>query len=450
MEQQPAATSAFDFRKILLLLAFLFVLGIVFLLLSKDTLNFSKKNEQTGQVELEYWGLFEPADVFSEVIADYEKNNPNVKINYVPKTYSDLDQFKTTLQIRTQQGTGPDIFRMHATWASDLSGVISPAPNEVITTEEYKNTFYPVAYNNLVLNNRIYAIPLMYDALALFYDPVRFEAAGISKAPETWEQFREAVAKLTEYEEGAVKKIRRSGAAIGVGNNVEHASDIMGLMMAQNGVSFPDDLDSQKAQDVLKYYTMYVKDDMVWDSAFPNSLQAFANGQVAMIFAPSWRVFDILSYNPRLNYRVAPVPQIPRFEERYGRVGWASFWVESVSTGCKNPTEAWKFLKYLSSKEIQQKLYAKEAVLRPFGEFYSRRDLREALMGDAQASAFVADAETAVMWAITDASGNSENVEAVETAIGAIFKNISESAAMKTFKAKITGVPLEQDQSAVQ
>jgi len=215
-------------------------------------------------------------------------------------------------------------------------------------------------------------------------------------------------------------------------------------MLAQNGVSYPDGLDSKKGEDVLTYYALYNTTDKVWDASFPNSLQAFANGQTAMIFAPSWRAFDILSYNPRLNYKVVPVPQIPRYEERYGRVSWASFWAESVSSKCAHPEEAWEFIKYLSSKEVQQKLYANEAVLRPFGELYSRRGLKDALMGDATAKAFLQDADVAVMWPIADASGQSENVTAVKTAIDSLQKNVSEGSAMRLLKSKLTGVPLEE------
>ena len=443
MDEPSVKKSPFDFKKIILLLGLLGILGVVFWLVSSGNFDFlGAKKAVDDKITLEYWGLFEPESIFADVINTYEKDHPNVTINYTQKTFTDLDQYKTTLEIRSQQGTGPDIFRLHASWVPELTKIISPAPKEVMTAGQFKDIFYPAAYDNLVVKDGIYAIPLMYDGLALFYDPVRFEAANLDP-PETWEQFREAAVLLTEKDE-TTKKIIRSGAALGVGANVAHASDIFGLMLAQNGVDYPNDLDSQKAQDVLTYYVLYNSTDKVWDASFPNSLQAFANGQTAMILAPSWRIFDILSYNPRLNFAVAPVPQIPRFEGRYSRVGWASFWAESVSAQSDYPKEAWEFLQYLTSKEVQQKLYAAEAVLRPLGEFYARRDLKEALMGDSRARAFITDADVAVMWPITDDAGQAANVAAVVTAIDSLQKNVSESSAARTLKAKLTGMPLEE------
>jgi multiple sugar transport system substrate-binding protein len=446
-DYQPKPQSAFNFKPILVLLALLVILGGIFWAISSGKVDLGdlggKKDAPDGPVTLEYWGLLEPQSVMQDLIAEYQESHSDIKINYQKKTFSDLNQYKTTLQVRTQQGTGPDIFRFHATWTPDLIPYISPASHDTISVSEFEDTFYSSAVDSLVHNDRIYGIPLMYDGLALLYDPVRFEAVGIESPPETWMQFREAAVKLTEYE-GEQKKIKRAGAAIGVASNVAHASDIFGLMLAQNGVSYPDGLDTEAGESALTFYTTFVDIDNVWSDVFPNSLQAFANGQVAMIFAPSWRIFDILSFNPRMNLKVAPVPQVPRFEERYGPVGWASFWAEGVSKNCASPEVAWDFLKFLTSQESQRKLYSNQAALRPFGEFYARRDMREFLMGDTTASAFLEYAETAVMWPLSDSSGNARNVEAVETAIGSIFKSISESAAMKTLKANLTGQSTEE------
>jgi len=222
MEQQAPQRSAFDFKKILLLIGLLGVLGAVFWAVSNGKFNFLGTKEKTsGDISLEYWGLFEPESVFADIIADYEKEHPRIKINYTQKTFTDLDQYKTTLQIRTQQGTGPDIFRMHASWVNDLAEYLSPTPSDVMTAGQFKDIFYPVAYDSLVYNDNIYGIPLMYDGLALFYDPVRLEAANLDP-PETWEEFREAAVVLTERDEES-KKIIRSGAALGVASNVANA-----------------------------------------------------------------------------------------------------------------------------------------------------------------------------------------------------------------------------------
>jgi hypothetical protein len=47
-----------------------------------------------------------------------------------------------------------------------------------------------------------------------------------------------------------------------------------------------------------------------WNSKQPNSVDAFAGGTTAMMFNYSWQNAEIKSKNPKLNYAIAPVPQI--------------------------------------------------------------------------------------------------------------------------------------------
>ena len=86
----------------------------------------------------------------------------------------------------------------------------------------------------------------------------------------------------------------------------------------------------------------------------PNSIIAFAQEKVAMIFAPSWQVLTIKTINPELKLKVVPVPSVPGSSP----VSLASYWVEGVSRYSKNQTEAWKFIRYLVEKDTLTKLHA--------------------------------------------------------------------------------------------
>jgi maltose-binding protein MalE len=48
---------------------------------------------------------------------------------------------------------------------------------------------------------------------------------------------------------------------------------------------------------------------------------AFARGEVAMIFAPSWQALEIKQINPELDFAIAPVPQLSNEE----KVTWPAF-----------------------------------------------------------------------------------------------------------------------------
>jgi len=389
------------------------------------------------QVTLTYWGLFEPEEVFQPLIEEYQKEHPNVKIEYQQRAFSTLAQHKETLLTRLREGTGPDIFRIHNTWVSQFASELSPLPSDVMSSAEFANNFYPPMQNLLSYQGQLYAIPLMYDGLMLFYNKKHFEEAGVSRPPTDWEEFRSAAVRLTKADE-ETKKINQAGAAMGTANNVAHFSDILGLMFAQSRINFPAGLTSSGARDALVFYTNFVTKDKVWDASFPDSIYGFAQGKVSMIFAPSWRVFDIQSLNPGLDFSTAAVPQVPSLpREGQTTINWASFWAEGVNLDSENADEAWKFLEFLSQAENMRRLYSEQAKLREFGEPYSRTDLGSVLLTNDYLAPLIDGAPTAASFIIADRSGNDVYVEAVAEAVDGVLQKKDIGQVLETLKSTI-------------
>jgi multiple sugar transport system substrate-binding protein len=179
---------------------------------------------------------------------------------------------------------------------------------------------------------------------------------------------------------------------MGNASNVEHFSDIIGLLMLQNGADLSDPT-TKEAQEALQFYTNFMKVDKVWSDTLPSSTTAFARGEVAMMFAPSWRAHEILAINPNLQFGISSMPSLGS-----DKVAWASYWAEGVNSKSDNKDAAWKLLKYLSSKEVMQKLYSDQAETRTFGEPYSRVDLADSVATDPYVSTYLKDAPNASSW----------------------------------------------------
>ncbi|MDP2874194.1 MAG: extracellular solute-binding protein [bacterium] len=388
------------------------------------------------QVNLIYWGLFEPETVFQSVIEDYQKLHPNVTISYSQRPVETLKDTKETLVTRLSQKSGdlPDMMRIHSTWVAPMANVLAPSD---MSEADFTSKFYPVAKETCVVGGQVLAVPLMYDGLGLFYNKDIFAEEKIDKPPANWDDFQQLAVKLTKLEGNTLK---RSGAAIGLADTIPHAADIFGLMLAQSQVTIPADLDSRAAVDALTFYVRFYKDSKVWNERLINSLKAFANGETAMIFAPSWRVYDLQSLNPTLKFGVAPVPQAPSSEEgNLTNINWASFWVEAVAKTSANPKEAWEFLKYLSTPEVQRKLGSEQGKIRSFGEPFALRELSsEAAAMSELIEPIIEGAETAKTSIITDASGNDQYTEAITKAIEAAAKGTDPQQALTTAKNTLT------------
>jgi len=212
-------------------------------------------------------------------------------------------------------------------------------------------------------------------------------------------------------------------------------------MMIQNGADLTNPAACSTAAgeevclgaDALKYFSVFRSVDRVWDETLPSSTQAFAAGKLAMYFGPSWRVFDIKALNPKLNFKIIPVPQLSGDRKK---VAWANFWVEGVSKRSKYKNEAWEFLKFLSSPETLEKLYQAESNLRLFGEIYPRKEMAEKLITNPLVAPFIEQISMAKTWYLCsftwDNGINDRMIKYFEDAVNAVNKGKTAKEALTT------------------
>jgi len=386
-------------------------------------------------ITLTYWGLWEDPQVFSPIISQYEQKNPTVKINYQKMEPQD---YRDKLVSRSKNGQGPDIFRFHNTWLPEIQDVASSIPTSVMTSEEFEKTFYKIQQTDLKVGSFYYGLPLEIDGLVLMYNDNMLKKAGIQSAPTTWDELTDDVTKLTVKDTKGT--LITSGIAIGTTSNVEHFSDIFGLMLMQNGGDITK-LDTPEAAGALEIYRKFAESPQAfWNDDMPDSTTAFVQEKVAMIIAPSWEILAIKNANPDISVKVVPVPAVPGSPP----ISIANYWVEGVSKLSKNQIEAWKFLRYLVEKDSLTKLYETESKLRPVGEPYSRVDMASLLIQDNYAGAVIKQANNFVSIPIigrTNDNGlNDENIKYIENAINSTISGVSYAEALGTAKLGIDQV----------
>lgn len=414
------------------LFGLILLLVIPLILSACKILPFSKQES----ISLEYWGLWESPTVITSIINDYKTTKPNIDIVYKKRT---PQQYREVLENQIEAGKGPDIFRFHNTWVPMLKEELAPAPADVISNSDFNKNFYPVAQSDLKLNGKIIGIPLEFDGLSLFYNEDIFKAAGVTQPPGTWTEFAQTAAKLTVRDTAG--NIRTAGAAIGTATNVDHFSDILALMILQNGGDPKSPIDAQSI-DAVDYYTKFAKgENRVWDEAMPPSTIAFAGASLAMYFGPSWRAIEFKNANPLLKFKVALVPQLEGQE-----VTWASYWAEGVSAKSTHIKEAWEFINYLQTDEVMVKLYT-EAVKSPgrfLGEPYSKISLASKLATDPIVGAFISQAPNAKSFPMAsrtyDNGLNDQIIKAYEDAVNSIARGTPTKNALETAAKNIDNI----------
>lgn len=433
-ESVPPPSSFLPVSKIIKIIIGVIVVAVIGFIIFKFVVPiFSPKDTK---VTLVYWGLWEDSSIMNSVIADFERENPNIDIDYKKE---DPKQYQERLITRTkEEGTGPDIFRFHNTWLPILRDILIPLPTDVITRDEFQKNYYSVAQEDLISKGAIYGIPLGIDTLSLFINTEIFNASGLSP-PTTWDEFLKTSRSITVKE--ADGKIKTAGAAIGTFDNVTHAPEIVSLLFIQNGADL-DDLTATKdnASDALEFYAQFAKGDAsVWDATLDNSLSAFARGDLAMYFGFSWDIFAIKALSPELTFSIASVP---RLLDRNMTI--ASYWVEGASIKSKHKKEALLFLKFLAKKETAQKLYSEESKVRLFGEPYARKDLAETLNDNELVFPFVSQAQNAQSSFFAsdthDDGYNKKMNEYLGDAVRSVLNNTSPQTAVETLSKGVSQI----------
>jgi len=419
----PPSEGRGKLKMIFLLVAAVLLLGglAIFFISGRSS---NKQPVKAKETTLIYWGLWEPEVIINEIVADYQKTHPKIKINYVFQSQRD---YRERLQSALARGEGPDIFRFHNTWTAMLKNDLAPVPATVMDAGTFERIFYPVVRTDLRVGNSYYGIPLEIDNLALFYNEDIFATAG-KTPPKTWDEFRKLALELTVKDNTG--KIQTAGAAMGVTKNVDHWSDILALLLLQNGADLSNPTNNL-AEDALTFYTIFSRSDNIWDENLPASTYYFAIGRLAMYFAPSWRIFEIKALNPSLKFGVIPVPQLPGTG-----IGWATYWVEGVAKKSTHQEESWEFLKFLSTKETMQKLYQIQSSKRLFGEPYSRTDMADLLRKEPYVGVFIDQASKAKSWYLCsrtfDNGLNDKIIKYYEDAVNSVNKGGDIKAALAT------------------
>lgn len=364
--------------------------------------------------EIVWWGLWEEESVVNPLIEEFKKENPKVKIVYKKQSPQD---YRERLASSQAKGEGPDIFRIHNTWVPMFKSELDTLPSAIMTAADFAQTFYPVATSDLTTESGIVGIPLEYDSLVLFINEDIFTSNG-KNPPSNWDEVRSVARDLTKIDESGV--ITQAGIAMGRTENVDHWQEILGLLMLQNGVNLNNPV-GPLAEGALDFFTIFSKSDHVWDATLPPSTVDFANGNLAMYIAPSWRAFEIQQMNPSLKFKTVPVPQLAKEGQSTPDVNYATYWVEAVWSRSKNKEAAWKFLKFLSDKERLDGFYKNASQIRTFGEPYSRVDMSDLLVDHPVLGSVVKGAPTAQSWFL--ASRTFDGPTGINSQIGKYFED---------------------------
>jgi multiple sugar transport system substrate-binding protein len=308
------------------------------------------QSQVTLKIAYPAWDSTEQQKAVTGIFADYEKLNPNVKIELISLPFPVLRQ---RLVVSARAGDPPDVAYIDGRWVPEMAkpGLLADITDSVGKLE--RADWYDEPWKGATVDKRIYAIPDRIDPWLVYYNTELFEKAGITTFPKTQDELAEAAKKITSgnvYGWGLIGAKDASLISRFVTFLYAHHGD---LLTADGKKSAFGDADAVSA---LKFYTdLLVRHKASQPSAMANGLndvnQLFLTGRVAMIVDGPWRQGSLREQAPNLKWAVAPMPPAAGKAQRL----LTSSWYYAPFKGGKNHAETFKFVEFLLKPENMAK-----------------------------------------------------------------------------------------------
>lgn len=430
--------------KLVLLLAFL---TIVITGCRCTLLPSAEEKQKLQPISLRYWRVWDSPSNFNGILSAYSAVHPNISISMQILRYEEFE--KKLLEAYADQKP-PDIISLHYAWLPKYvdKKYITPLPSKISMAYQYKQTtmgikeetiielkntpiptltqlkndFIETVSNDIVIDNKIYGLPLSLDTMVLYYNRDLLDKARIPVPPTNWEEFQSAVKKITALNEKGGIEI--AGAALGTADNILRSPDILMLLMKQSGASIIKNGTVQFTSSkragynpglvALQFYTDFSnpqKEVYSWNNEMPDSLRAFADKKLAFYFGYAYDLPSILSFSRNtLNLGITKMPQLQQGEPE---ANIANYWVETVSSRSKYINEAWDFILFETSKKQV------ESYLKSTKKPTALRALVETQLKDEKMNIFASQLLTSQSWY------HGKDINAAEEVIKDMINNVN-------------------------
>jgi len=399
--------------KKVLVVAMVFMVGLFLTGCSR-----SGSNTTASAITLYWWRPMDDASsqTLQQVADSFNQTYKNIKVQVVlkdPRTYE--QEANDAMAGHQSIQNSPDILAVRADDMSRYASKLNPAPDTLFdqlaaaktrngqnTAQYVQKLFLPVVNKAVTFKDssgsaKVMGLPMAVDELALYRNTDLIqqsvenltasnkvskslgasELTSIKKkinAPVgTWQDLTDIVPYLT-LKSG--NEISQSAIALGTSVNVERSYDILSSLMMQNGTKMTDDSLTSAAFNLqqpgaakganpgLEAFNFYLRFSnpsdalYTWNNQMQNSVDAFENGQVAMMihYASIYRYLVNDAPELKKSLDVTPLPQVadPQSPTSTGSLKtMANMLVETVPSARADTARqnaAWTFVHYVTSK----------------------------------------------------------------------------------------------------
>ena len=247
-----------------------------------------------GQNTKQWWADF---------VDDFNKDNENIDLTVEVVSWNDI---YTVVNTRISNNQAPDILNIDVFADYQADDLLLPA-EEFVSAETYAK-MYPAFLDQSVVDGTVWAIPDLASARAMYYNVDILEAAGV-EVPTTWDELRDACAKIKAY--------ASSIYPWGIDMTTDEGQAAFAYYIWNNGGDFTDangnwTLNTPENVEAIEYAISLVKDgytnsDPATETRY-DLQDLFGAGKLAMMIGPNSIPTYIAEGGSTINYAFAAIP----------------------------------------------------------------------------------------------------------------------------------------------
>ena len=149
-----------------------------------------------GKQEVEFWTMqLQPdfTDYFNTLIAQFEQENPTLKIRWVDVPWADM-QRKILTAVSAK--TAPDVVNLNPDFASQLAQRNAWLTLDGKVPRDVQQQYLPKIWKASTLNDQSFGIPWYLTTRVAIYNTALLEQAGVSKPPATYAELAQVAKQI--------------------------------------------------------------------------------------------------------------------------------------------------------------------------------------------------------------------------------------------------------------
>src|SRR5262249_15182916 len=147
--------------------------------------------------ELRVWAFGAEGEAIAPMVRDFERANPDIRVRVQQIPWTAAHEKLLTAFVG---GALPDVAQLGNTWIPEFAALRALAPLDAALSRDSahmpRDDYFPGVLATNVVDDTLYGIPWYVDTRVMSYRADLLRKAGVTHAPTTWAEWREALVQV--------------------------------------------------------------------------------------------------------------------------------------------------------------------------------------------------------------------------------------------------------------